>query len=196
MLMRPCVMQGRLLLLFVVSCVASTGTLTAEDADDAEWGIFAALRHAQSAGDTSLASCSCCQEVQDLRRRIAALEHGFSQIAGQEAKSLTSRCPSLPDVAAASAAAESAEPTLARMTAIYCSEWVRAYSTAATPAHACRLPPDTLSLRLLKRVTAIALTRSLPAPRTSCSCWASCSAETALPIALVSAFYLILCINS
>ena len=115
-------MQLALLLLILASCTAATRS--AKVADDAEWGIFAALRNAQSAGDTSSDSCSCCQDVQDLRKRIAALEHDVFQIAGQMISS-ASQCPSIPDLAAASAAAESAEPTLARMQATYCSEWVR-----------------------------------------------------------------------
>jgi hypothetical protein len=181
-------MQLTLLLLLLASCAAATRS--AKVADDAEWGIFAALRNAQSAGDTTLDSCSCCQELQDLRKRIAALERDIFQIAGQIMKtSPTLQCPSIPDLAAASAAAESAEPLLARMQATYCSEWVR-IDRPPTPAHAFASSTNTdctLHNRSRKKATDPALTRSQRVPLTSCSCWASCSAATASPTAQVCA---------
>ncbi len=170
----------RLVLLFALSfsCAAA---VRANDADEAEWGIFAALRSAQSAG-ADFNQCSCCEDVQDLRRRIAALEQDISRLSGQITKPrLALQCPSLPDLAAASAAAVSAEPTLARLQASYCSEWVRTTCPKCTVASSlCHLIPAHLSIRLLKRATVPALIRNRRAPRTRCCCWASCSVGTVL----------------
>jgi hypothetical protein len=168
----------RLVLLFMLSfsCAAA---VRANDADEAEWGIFAALRTAQSAG-AALNQCSCCEDVQDLRRRVAALEQDISRLSGKIMKPpIALQCPSVPDLAAASAAAVSAEPTLARLQASYCSEWVRTRQLKYTVAPSfCHLTPAHLSIRPLKRATVPALIRSRRAPRTRCCCWASCSAET------------------
>jgi hypothetical protein len=98
----------------------------AQDDEDAEWGIFAALRSVESAADTSFEQCNCCQDFQDLRSRVAALEHHIAQSSKLVLRtSFASRCPSPPSSTAAHAAADFAAPTLSRMTASYCSEWVR-----------------------------------------------------------------------
>jgi hypothetical protein len=120
---RQCCMRLLLVALLLASCAA---TYPAKDDDDAEWGIFTALRNAQSADGTSRGGCSCCHDVQDLRARVAALERDFAQITGQVSKpTIASPCPSTPAFADASAAAESAAPALARLQRVYCSEWVR-----------------------------------------------------------------------
>jgi hypothetical protein len=119
-------------LLLLVSCAAVFHRT--EDDDGAEWGIFSALRRAQSGGDTS-SCCSCCEDVLDLRERIAALERHVAQLTGHFAKpSTAAQCPAVPDAAAASAAAESAAPALAKLQASYCSEWVRSKKHLSTSA--------------------------------------------------------------
>jgi hypothetical protein len=170
----------RLVLLFVLS-LSCAAAVRANDADEAEWGIFAALRTAQSAG-AAVNQCSCCEDVQDLRRRIAALEQDILRLSEKNMNPpMELQCPSVPDLAAASAAAVSAEPTLARLQASYCSEWVRTRQLEYTVAPSlCHLTPAHLSIRPLKRAMAPALIRSRQAPRTRCCCWASFSVETVL----------------
>jgi hypothetical protein len=111
-------------LLFFASVAAATQQ--ARDSDDSEWGIFVALRRAESAADASFEQCNCCRDVQDLRSRVSALEHQIAQSSKHVLRtSFASRCPSPPVTSAAHAAADVAAPALTRMTASYCSEWVR-----------------------------------------------------------------------
>jgi hypothetical protein len=120
---RQCSLRLLLVVLLLASCAAAP---PANDDVDDEWGIFTVLRNAQSAGGTSHEQCSCCQEVQDLRARVAALERDVARITAQVSKpSTASHCPSAPTFADASAAADSAVPALARLQLAYCREWVR-----------------------------------------------------------------------
>ncbi len=120
---RPCSMRILLVALLLASCAAARPV---QDDGDAEWGIFTALRNAQSAAEVSRESCSCWQDVLDLRSRVATLERGLAEMAGRVSwPSNAPSCPSAPDFAAASAAADIAAPALARMQLSYCAEWVR-----------------------------------------------------------------------
>ena len=126
-----------MLLLLLLACAVSTRPENIDD--DTEWGIFAALRNAQSCGDTTgqeCSCCSCCHVVEDLRRRVVALERGIAQLTGQQASKspAAAHCPSVPAVSAATVAAANAAPALAHMQASYCSEWV---SLLCSPKPAC-----------------------------------------------------------
>ena len=137
---RLCLMWQLLLLLLLASSGCAVATRPVNIDDDAEWGIFAALRSAHSASerqgpeaslatmpsDVSCHECNCCHDVQDLKKRVAAMEHEIAHLSGKVSMpSAASPCPSIPAVAAASLAAADAAPALAHMQASYCSEWVR-----------------------------------------------------------------------
>ena len=116
-------MRILLVALLLTSCAAARPV---QDDGDTEWGIFTALRNAQSAAEVPREPCSCWQDVLDLRSRVATLERGLAEMAGHVSKpSNAPSCPSAPDFAAASAAADIAAPALARMQLSYCTEWVR-----------------------------------------------------------------------
>lgn len=137
---RLCLMWQLLLLLLLASSGCAVATRPVNIDDDAEWGIFAALRSAHSASerqgpeaslatmpsDVSCHECNCCHDVQDLKKRVAAMEHEIAHLSGKVSMpSAASPCPSIPAVAAASLAAADAAPALAHMQASYCNEWVR-----------------------------------------------------------------------